>query len=56
MEYRFDTKSFLSIIINRNPHPPPQKKITKKTPIQSIFTLLFLNFIKLLSNWFLVHK
>ena len=24
MEYRFDTKSFLSLIINRNP-PPPNK-------------------------------
>ena len=28
MEYRFDTKSFLSLIINRN--PPPQKKKKKK--------------------------
>ena len=63
MENRFDTKSFLALIINRTPPPPPKKK--KKTnknknknkkSIQSIFTLLFLNSIKLLSNWFLVHK
>ena len=33
MEYRFDTKSFLCLIINRNPFPKKKKKKTNSINI-----------------------